>query len=57
MFSANGKKHDSARMRVRQYVMDLILEEPGKAMRLPSNEDLAKEIGIARSTVQLGVKS
>ncbi len=57
MISANGKKHDSARMRVRQYVMDLIFQESGKAVRLPSNEDLAKEIGIARSTVQLGVKS
>ncbi len=57
MISANSKKHDSARMRVRQYVMDLIFRESGKAVRLPSNEDLAKEIGIARSTVQLGVKS
>lgn len=34
MISANGKKHDSARMRVRQYVMDLIFQESGKAVRL-----------------------
>lgn len=57
MVSANGNKRDSSRMRVRRYVMDMVYQNFGKSVRLPSNEELAKELGIARSTVQLGIKS
>ena len=53
MISANSKKRDSARMLVRRYVMDLIYQHGGEAVLLPSNKDLAAELGIARSTAQL----
>ncbi|MBS1369600.1 MAG: hypothetical protein HPZ91_06545 [Lentisphaeria bacterium] len=56
MASANDKKRDSARMQVRRYVMDLIYRHSGEAVRLPSNKDLAEELGIARSTAQLELK-
>ena len=56
MISANSKKRDSARMLVRRYVMDLIYQHGGEAVLLPSNKDLAAELGIARSTAQLELK-
>lgn len=56
MASAISKKRDSARMQVRRYVMDLIYRYIGEAVRLPSNDDLARELGIARSTAQLELK-
>ena len=56
MVSARSKKRDSARMQVRRYVMDLIYQYAGEAVRLPSNKDLADELGIARSTAQLELK-
>lgn len=36
--------------------MDLIYRCAGEAVRLPSNKDLAEELGIARSTAQLELK-
>ncbi len=56
MLSATGNKRDSARMRVRRYVMDLIYQCAGESVRLPSNRELAQELGIARSTTQLELK-
>ena len=56
MVSANSKKRDSARMQVRRYVMDLIYQHGGESVLLPSNKDLARELGIARSTAQLELK-
>lgn len=53
MISANSRKRDSARMQVRRYVMDLIYQCGGESVRLPSNKELAEELGIARSTAQL----
>lgn len=56
MISANSRKRDSARMQVRRYVMDLIYQCGGESVRLPSNKELAEELGIARSTAQLELK-
>ncbi len=43
-------------MQVRRYVMDLIYQHGGESVFLPSNKDLARELGIARSTAQLELK-
>ena len=43
-------------MQVRRYVMDLIYQHGGESVLLPSNKDLARELGIARSTAQLELK-
>lgn len=56
MISANSRKRDSARMQVRRYVMDLLWQHAGEAYHLPSNKELADELGIARSTAQLELK-
>ncbi len=57
MVSANAGKRDSARMRIRQYVMDALYAHAGEVYRFPSNEDIAQQLGVARSTVQLEMKS
>lgn len=56
MISANSRKRDSARMQVRRYVMDLLWQHASEAYHLPSNKELADELGIARSTAQLELK-
>ena len=43
-------------MQVRRDVMDLIYQCGGESVRLPSNKELAEELGIARSTAQLELK-
>lgn len=55
MTSNYGKP--GARMVVRRYVMDLIYRNQGSSVRVPSYNVLSRELGMARSTAQLELKS
>lgn len=46
----------SENVRIRHYIMGLIYRSGGKSLRIPTSEKLAKEFGIARSTVLAALK-
>lgn len=47
------KNNLSQQMRIRYYIMNLIYHSYGKSVQVPSTRELAKQFGIARSTIQL----
>lgn len=51
--SINGVANQQSR--IRYYVMNLIYRNSGKSVRVPSSRELARQFGIARSTVQLAL--
>jgi len=52
----DANKKNSVRMLLRRYVMELIYQNPGAEIKLPSNEDLAKKFNMARCTAQVEMK-
>lgn len=47
------KQAKSARLVVRRYVMDIIFENPGKPVIVPSYNVLSKKLNVAKSTAQM----